>query len=255
MRIVPYNDLDALQRELAREDVACVFAEAAITNTGVILPDEGFHAGLRKLTEDTGTLLVIDETHTLVAGPGGLTATWGLQPDVLVIGKAISGGIPLGAYGMTERVAAVLDSSVEAQWGEGVATGGTLFGNALSMAAARATLEQVLTAAAYEHASSLGDRLADGIERVAAANGFEWRAHRLFNRSGYTHGPQLPHNAAEARDSFDIELFNVQRVYLANRGIWEAIDSAGPAAGIQTRAEHVDRYLEVIDDFLRELRQ
>ena len=255
VRIVPYNDLDALQRELAREDVACVVAEAAITNTGVILPDEGFHAGLRKLTEDTGTLLVIDETHTLVAGPGGLTATWGLQPDVLVIGKAISGGIPLGAYGMTERVAAVLDSSVEAQWGEVVATGGTLFGNALSMAAARATLEQVLTPAAYEHASSLGDRLADGIERVAAANGFEWRAHRLFNRSGYTHGPQLPHNAAEARDSFDIDLFNVQRVFLANRGIWEAINSAGPAAGIQTRAEYVDRYLEVIDDFLRELRQ
>ena len=156
---------------------------------------------------------------------------------------------------MTERVAAVLENSADTQWGEGVATGGTLFGNALSMAAARATLGEVLTEAAYEHAASLGARLADGIWRIAAANDFDWRAHRLFNRSGYTHAPRLPRNADEARGSFDIDLFNVQRVYLANRGIWEAIDSAGPAAGIETTAEHVDRYLEVVDEFLGELRR
>jgi glutamate-1-semialdehyde 2,1-aminomutase len=255
VRIVPYNDLDAVEKGLAREDVACVFTEAAITNTGVIQPDEGFHAGLRRLTADAGTLLVIDETHTLVAGPGGLTERWGLQPDVLVVGKAISGGIPMGAYGMTEQVAAVFDSSADAAWGEGVATGGTLFANALSMAAARATHEQVLTPAAYEHAAALGARLADGIETITAAQGFDWQAHRLFNRSGYSHGPVLPRNAAEARDSFDIELYNVQRVYLANRGIWEAIDSAGPAAGIQTTSDHVDRYLEVPSEFLSELRR
>jgi glutamate-1-semialdehyde 2,1-aminomutase len=123
------------------------------------------------------------------------------------------------------------------------------------MAAARATLEQVLTPAAYEHAAALGARLADGIETITAAQGFEWQAHRLFNRSGYTHGPVLPRNAAEARDSFDIELYNVQRVYLANRGVWEAIDSAGPAAGIQTTSDHVDRYLEVASEFLSELRR
>ena len=254
VRLVPYNDLDAVSHELARGDIACVVAEAAITNAGVILPAEGFHAGLRRLTSDAGTLLVIDETHTLVAGPGGLTARWGLQPDLLVLGKSISGGIPLGAYGMTERVAAVLDDP-DAAWGESVATGGTLFGNALSLAAARVTLEQVLTDQAYAHAAALGGKLADGIEATAAANGFDWRAHRLYNRSGYTHGPYLPSNAADARDSFDAELFNIQRIYMANRGIWEAIDSAGPAAGIQTTAEHADHYLEVLNDFLGALRQ
>jgi len=268
VRLVPYNDLDAVSRELARGDIACVVAEAAITNAGVILPAEGFHAGLRRLTSDAGTLLVIDETHTLVAGPGGLTARWGLQPDLLVVGKSVSGGISLGAYGMTERVAAVLDDP-DAASGESVATGdtlfgnalsrvatgGTLFGNALSLAAARVTLEQVLTDQGYAHAAALGGKLADGIEATAAANGFDWRAHRLYNRSGYTHGPYLPSNAADARDSFDAELFNIQRIYMANRGIWEAIDSAGPATGIQTTAEHVDHYLEVLNDFLGELRQ
>jgi len=268
VRLVPYNDLDAVSRELARGDIACVVAEAAITNAGVILPAEGFHAGLRRLTSDAGTLLVIDETHTLVAGPGGLTARWGLQPDLLVVGKSVSGGISLGAYGMTERVAAVLDDP-DAASGESVATGdtlfgnalsrvatgGTLFGNALSLAAARVTLEQVLTDQGYAHAAALGGKLADGIEATAAANGFDWRAHRLYNRSGYTHGPYLPSNAADARDSFDAELFNIQRIYMANRGIWEAIDSAGPAAGIQTTAEHVDHYLEVLNDFLGEWRQ
>lgn len=254
VRLVPYNDLDAVKRELARGDIACVMAEAAITNAGVILPEEGFHAGLRRLASDAGTLLVIDETHTLCAGPGGLTARWGLQPDLLVVGKSISGGIPLGAYGMTDRVAAVFDAP-DVAWGEEVATGGTLFGNALSLAAARVTLEEVLTGQAYEHAAALGGKLADGIEATAAANGFDWRAHRLYNRSGYTHGPNLPSNAADARGSFDSELYNIQRIYMANRGIWEAIDSAGPAAGIQTTAEHADRYLEVFNDFLGELRQ
>lgn len=116
VRLVPYNDLDAVKRELARGDIACVMAEAAITNAGVILPEEGFHAGLRRLASDAGTLLVIDETHTLCAGPGGLTARWGLQPDLLVVGKSISGGIPLGAYGMTDRVAAVFDAP-DVAWG------------------------------------------------------------------------------------------------------------------------------------------
>jgi glutamate-1-semialdehyde 2,1-aminomutase len=251
VRLVQYNDLDAVERELAHGDVACVMAEAAITNAGVILPDEGFHAGLRRLTSSAGTLLVLDETHTLVAGPGGLTARWGLDPDMLVLGKSISGGIPLGGYGMTAAVAAVLDDP-SASWGEGVATGGTLFANALSLAAARVTLEEVLTEEAYEHAAGLGLRLADGIEATAAENGLDWCAHRLFNRTGYTHAPHLPSNALEARATFDPELFNVQRLYMANRGVWEAIYSAGPACGVQATEEQVDRYLDVLADFMRE---
>jgi glutamate-1-semialdehyde 2,1-aminomutase len=252
VRLVQYNDLDAVERELAAGDFACVVVEAAITNAGVILPAEGFHAGLRRLVSDAGAVLVVDETHTLVAGPGGLTARWGLEPDIVVVGKSVSGGIPLGAYGMTEPLAAALDNP-GALWGEVVATGGTLFGNALSLAAARITLEEVLTDEAYEHAAELGGSLADGIEATAAANDLEWRAHRLFNRSGYTHGPDLPTNVVEARASFDAELFNAQRLYMVNRGVWEAIDSAGPACGIQTTPDQVDRYLETLDGFLHEV--
>ncbi|MDQ6842387.1 MAG: transaminase [Actinomycetota bacterium] len=253
VRLVQYNDLEAVEHELAGGRVACVLAEAAVTNTGVIRPAEGFHAGLRRLVSDSGALLVLDETHTLVAGPGGLAARWDLEPDMLVLGKSIAGGVPIGAYGMSAAVAAVLEHRPTASFGEEVAIGGTLFGNALSLAAARVTLEEVLTEEAYEHAAALGRQLADGIEAVAAANGRAWRAHRLFNRSGYTHGPELPLNALEARATFDLELYNLQRLYMANRGIWEAIDSAGPACGIQTTNGDVDRYLEVLDGFLHDI--
>jgi len=254
VRLVQYNDLEAAERELARGDVACVLAEPAITNVGVIQPDEGFHAALRRLTSESGALLVLDETHTLVAGPGGLTARWSLQPDLLVIGKSIAGGVAIGAYGMTETVGGMLAHRPGASFGEGVATGGTLFGNALCMAAARATLQEVLTESAYDHAAALGQKLADGIERIADENGFGWRAHRLYNRSGYTHARQLPTNAIEARATFDSELYNLQRLYMANRGIWEAISTAGPACGIQTSSADVDQYLQVLDGFLHEVK-
>ena len=253
VHLVQYNDLEAVERELARGDVACVLAEAAVTNTGVIQPAEGFHAGLRRLASDADAVLILDETHTLVAGPGGLTAHWGLEPDMLVMGKAIAGGIPLGAYGMTAPLASALEVPSTASWGEEIATGGTLFANALSLTAARVTLNEVLTEEAYEHATALGGRLADGIEAQAAAHGLPWRAHRLFNRSGYTHAPELPLNAAEARASFDSELYNLQRLFMANRGIWEAVDTAGPACGIQASEADVDRYLGVLDEFLHEV--
>jgi glutamate-1-semialdehyde 2,1-aminomutase len=253
VRLVQYNDLEAVERELARGDVACVLAEAAITNTGVVQPAEGFHAALRRLTSEHGALLVLDETHTLTAGPGGLTARWGLEPDLLVIGKSIAGGIPLGAYGMTKPLAALLEHRLGASYGEEIATGGTLFANALSLAATRATLTQVLTEDVYEQAAMLGAKLADGIEAAAAANGFDWRAHRLFNRSGYTHADKLPSNAIEARATFDVELYELQRLYMANRGVWEAVSSAGPACGIQTSTDDVELYLEVLNEFLQHL--
>jgi glutamate-1-semialdehyde 2,1-aminomutase len=170
------------------------------------------------------------------------------------MGKSIAGGIPIGAYGMTKTVASTLAHRPGASLGEEIATGGTLFGNALSMAAARATLQEVLTEEAYEHAATLGQSLADGIERIAGANGFEWRAHRLYNRSGYTHARALPTNAIEARATFDIELYELQRLYMANRGIWEAISSAGPACGIQTSGADVDQYLDVLDSFLQDVK-
>ena len=244
VRLVRYNDLEAVERELGRGDVACVLAEAAVTNTGVIRPVDGFHAGLRRLASENGTLLVVDETHTLVAGPGGLTARWGLEPDMLVLGKAISGGIPLGAYGMT--AACPLCSS----------------GGPTSRMTSRPVGRSSPTPSRWRPPSharevlttrhEMGGRrpVADGIGR--AAHELPWRSHRLYNRSGYTHAPELPRNAVEARARFDLELYNVQRLYMANRGIWEAIDSAGPACGIHTTEADVDRYLETEDGFLRE---
>jgi glutamate-1-semialdehyde 2,1-aminomutase len=253
VRLVQYNDLEAVQAELSKGDVACVLVEAAVTNCGVIQPAEGFHTALRQLASENGALLVVDETHTLVAGPGGLTGRWGLHPDILVMGKSIAGGIPLGAYGMTAAVARVLDHRPSASFGEEVATGGTLFGNPLSLAAARVTLAEVLTDDTYVHTATLGRSLADGIEAIATEHGFGWRAHRLFNRSGYTHAPELPSNALEARATFDRELYNLQRLYMANRGVWDAIDSAGPACGIQSSKTDVARYLEVFDGFLHDV--
>ena len=145
--LVPFNDPAALARALERRDVAVVLTEPAITNNiGLLLPDDGFHAELRRLTRETGTLLAIDETHTQVFGPGGLTAAWGLEPDLLVAGKSIAGGLPFGAWGMTEAIAELLEQrkGPDGERSNLVATGGTIFGNPLAMAAARAVLTEIL---------------------------------------------------------------------------------------------------------------
>ncbi len=253
VRIVPFNDPEALTVALAPGDVACVVTEPALTNIGVVLPAPGFHAALRQVTRHHDTLLVIDETHTQVCGPGGLTRRWGLEPDLLTLGKSAAGGTPFGAYGMTETLAAIFERPDPNDPHAEIATGGTLFANAVSMAAARAALGQVLTEEDYERASSLGARLADGIEAVAQEAGLPWCAHRLFPRSGYAHGGHLPHNAEEARQGFHRDVTDLQRVYFANRGVWEAIYSAGPCVGIAHTDDDVDRYLAVLDEFVDEL--
>ena len=150
-----------------------MLTEPAITNNiGLLLPDDGFHAELRRLTRETGTLLAIDETHTQVFGPGGLTAEWGLEPDLLVAGKSIAGGLPFGAWGMTEPIAELLEQrkGPDGERSNLVATGGTIFGNPLAMAAARAVLTEILLPDAYAHTQRLGARLAEwhaGVGRTA----------------------------------------------------------------------------------------
>ena len=197
---MPFNDLDALERALAGREVAVVITEPALTNNvGLLMPDDGFHEGLREVTRRTGTLLAYDETHTQVVGPGGLTRRWGLASDFVTVGKSIAAGIPLGAYGMTEEVAAVLqrpggrdDDKPQ------VAVGGTLFGNPVSMAAARAAMSEVLTDDAYAHSQRLGARLADGLSQVVAASGLGWTTHRFWPRSGLSFSPAMPRTATEA---------------------------------------------------------
>ena len=254
-KVVPFNDPDALRAALEPRDVAIVITEPALTNNvGLLMPADGFHAQLRAVTRETGTLLAHDETHTQVVGPGGLTEMWDLRPDLVTIGKSIAGGIPLGAYGMSDDVAAVLDRpagrSAEADL---VATGGSLFGNPLSMAAARATMGEVLTAEAYAHTRELGGRLADGLEKAIAGVGLPWTAHRFWPRSGVTYAPGMPRDAREAYATKDVELIVTARVYLANRGVWEAIVGAGPTCSVPATPEDVDRYLDAYGSLLREL--
>ncbi|MDP2349801.1 MAG: transaminase [Chloroflexota bacterium] len=251
--LVPFNDPPVLARALERRDIAIVLTEPAITNNiGLLLPDDGFHAELRRLTSETGTLLAIDETHTQVVGPGGLTAKWGLQPDLVTIGKSIAGGLPFGAWGMTEEIAGVLDQrkGPDGERASLVATGGTIFGNALAMAAARAVMTEILTPEAYAHTQRLGARLATGMRASVEAHGLPWHIHHLGPRSGYTFQPMPIRDGAEGRAAADEMLTRLIRVWLANRGVWEAIVGAGPVCAVPAVDEDVDAYLAGWDSLL-----
>jgi glutamate-1-semialdehyde 2,1-aminomutase len=254
-RIVGFNDAGALRVALETEDVAIVLTEPVLTNNiGLLLPQPGFHETLRRLTRETGTVLAYDETHTQVVGAGGLTRAWGLEPDIVTIGKSIASGVPLGAYGMTDDVAQVMERP-EGRDDEKapVATGGTLFGNPLSMAAARMTMAQVLTDDAYEHTQKLGTRLADGLAAIVEDTGLPWTTHRFFPRSGITFAPSMPRDAREARASLDVPLRRAMRVYFANRGVWDAIVGAGPTCSVPADEDDVDRYVAVFGEFVAEL--
>jgi glutamate-1-semialdehyde 2,1-aminomutase len=251
--LVPLNDVAALATALERRDIALVLTEPALTNNfGLILPDPGFHAELRRLTREAGTLLAIDETHTQVVGPGGLTAAWGLAPDLITCGKSIAGGVPFGAWGMTDEIAADLTQSkgLDGERSNLVAIGGTLFGNALSLAAARATMLEILTPDAYASTQRLGALLADGMRASVARVGLPWHIYRLGPRAGYTFQPEPLRNAAEARACQDDLLTRLIRIWLANRGVWEAIVGAGPVASVPATEEDVDAYLSAWNELL-----
>jgi len=247
VRIAQFNDLDLLREALAPKDVAIVLTEPALTNGVHFLPPaEGWHDGLRALTREHGTVLALDETHTHVVGEGGATGLWHLAPDIVTIGKAVAGGIPLGAYGMTTELGAELDVA------RNVATGGTLFGNPLSMAAARAALTEVLVPEAYVHTAELGRHLADGIRAAIETAGLPWTAHRFGPRAGQWYGP-APRTGAQAKALTDPELTRLLRIWMANRGIWEALVGAGPTAPIPATTDDVDRYLEAYAGLLTTL--
>ena len=252
-RVVEFNDLAALEAELAHGDVACVLTEPALTNIGIVLPDPGFHDALRGLTRAAGTLLVIDETHTLCCGPGGYTAEHGLEPDLLTIGKAIAGGIPTGAYGMSDAVAErILERTVwEAADVGGV--GGTLAGNALSLAAARATLAEVLTAEAFARMTSLGERFAAGVDEVIAAHDLDWQATRLGCRVEYMFSRRPPRSGGEAAAAFDADLDALLHLYMLNRGILMTPFHMMALICPTTTAADVDAHTEALAEIAAEL--
>ena len=253
--MVPFNDVDAFTAALETREIAIVMTEPVLTNSvGLLMPEPGFHEALRVATRDTATLLSYDETHTHVVGPGGLTAMWELEPDMITLGKSIAGGVPLGAYGMTDEVAETLRRPAGRDDEKPtVATGGTLFGNPLSMAAARATLDEVLTADAYAHTHALGRRLADGIEAAVSGADLPWTTHRFWPRSGFTFAPSMPRDADEAYETLDVPLRRLMRVFLANRGVWEAIIGAGPTCSVPATDGDVDTYVAAFGSLLGEL--
>jgi glutamate-1-semialdehyde aminotransferase len=218
-RIVEFNDVESLECELAHEDVALVLTEPALTNIGMVLPEPGFHDQLRALTRRYGTLLALDETHTISVGPGGYTGAHGLDPDLLVIGKPIGGGIPAAAFGMTAELAERLAESIDRDFAGMGGVGGTLAANAVSMAAMRATLEHVLTHDAYEHMLALGGRWADGAEAVFRARGLDWHVSRLGCRAEYHFTARPPRHGVEAAASVDFDLEGCIHLFALNRGI------------------------------------
>ncbi len=252
-RIVEINDLEALERELSYGDVACVLVEPALTNIGIVLADDGYHERLRALTRETGTLLVIDETHTLCCGPGGYTAVAGLEPDFLTMGKSIGGGVPIGAYGFTDEIGQrVVDHTVPVAADVG-GVGGTLAGNALSLAAARATLADVLTDDAFEHMIALGERFESAVAGTIADHSLPWSVTRLGCRVEYMFSASPPRNGGEAAAALDEELDALLHLYMLNRGIlltpFHMMALMSPA----TTEAHVDRHSEAFAEAAAEL--
>jgi glutamate-1-semialdehyde 2,1-aminomutase len=219
-KAIEWNDTDALEAALAEGDVACVLAEPAMTNIGIIPPEPGYHEALRALTREHGTLLDIDETHTICTGPGGYTAAHGLEPDFVTLGKPIAGGMPAAAYGMSQEVADRVEEflgTLEASDVGGI--GGTLSGNALSLAATRATLERVLTDEAFEHMVRLGVRFEAGVTDAIAAHDAPWHVTRLGCRVEYGFRATPPRNGSEAAATTDRELERFLHLHALNRGI------------------------------------
>jgi len=252
-RVVEFNDVDGLERELAHGDVAVVLSEPALTNVGIVHPEPGFHDALRELTRRHGTLLAIDETHTICCGPGGYTAARGLEPDIVTIGKPIAGGIPAAAYGFSDELAARLAGTIELEDVDVGGVGGTLAANALSLAAMRATLAEVLTEDAFARMIPLAERWTEGVETGIAEAGLPWHVTRLGCRAEYLFGPDRPRNGTEAHDAGDFALERYMHLFALNRGIlltpFHSMALMSPA----TTDADVDRHTEVFREAVFEL--
>ena len=246
--VVEFNDLPALEAALAGQEIACVLAEPALTNIGIVLPEPGFWDGVRAACTRTGTLLIIDETHTLSAGPGGCTAAWDLDPDIVTLGKSIAGGIPIGAYGVSGAVARRMAADTEGDYEDVGGVGGTLAGNALSLAAARATLGEVLTAEAFARMTALQERFTAGVRGTIARRGLPWCVVELGARAEYRFTPEPPRTGAESAAAADTELEDYLHLALLNRGVlitpFHNMALMSPAT---TEAE-VDRHTEAFAD-------
>jgi glutamate-1-semialdehyde 2,1-aminomutase len=247
-KVIEFNDVAALETALSARDVAAVLAEPVMTNIGIIHPEPGYHEALREITRKHGTYLIIDETHTICTGPGGYTRAHGLQPDFLTLGKPLAGGVPAAVYGFTQEVADAFQARLSFDEADVGGIGGTLAGNALTIAAMKATLQEVLTEDFYLQAIALQERFTGGVEEVIREFDLPWIVKRLGNRSEYWFRPTPPRNGAEAHAAVDPELDRYMHLFALNRGILltpfhnMALISAG------TTPEDVDHHTGVFRD-------
>jgi len=248
--VVPFNDVPALERALRTLEVAAVLIEPAMTNIGIVLPDDGWHDTLRDLCTETGTVLIIDETHTLCAGPGGMTLRDGLQPDAVVVGKTIGGGIPAGAFGMTAELAQRVRDSLDLEDIDVGGVGGTLAGNAVSMAGIRATLGEVLTAEVYPQMIQRAAEWTEGVQATLDEFEVPWQVTQLGARSEYSFLPQAPHDGREAADADDFELQQYLHLHALNRGIlmtpFHNMALMCPATTAADVQRHTDAFREAV---------
>jgi glutamate-1-semialdehyde 2,1-aminomutase len=252
-RVVEFNDLDALDEALSGEDVACVLMEPALTNVGIVLPEPGYHQALREITRKYGTLLVIDETHTICAGPGGYTRAENLEPDFLVFGKPIAGGVPGATYGFTEEVAQCIGALQSLEDCDTGGVGGTLAGNALSLAAMRATLQKVLTKEAFDRMIPMAERWTTGVAKGIADFGLPWNVTRLGCRAEYLFSPTTPKNGTQAHDAMDFELERFMHLYAMNRGILLTPFHNMALMSPVTSKEDIDHHTKTFRDAVKEL--
>ena len=252
-RVIEFNDFAGLERELAHRDVACILMEPALTNVGIVHPTPGFHDAVRQLSRKFGTLLIIDETHTICAGPGGFTRAHHLDPDFLVIGKPIASGLPAAAYGFTAAVAKQFAEHVEREDCDTGGIGGTLAGNALSIAVMRATLEKVLTQEAFDRMIPLETRFTEGVQGVMQEFSLPWHVTQLGCRAEYLFSDRLPANGSEAAAAGDFEMDQFMHLFALNRGIlltpFHNMALMSPA----TTSADVDRHTKVFREAVQAL--
>ena len=252
-RVVPFNDLDAMEKALQQNDVAAILMEPAMTNVGIVLPLDGYLKAVEKLAKEFGAKLIIDETHTISVGPGGMTAQLGLKPDFLTIGKAIGGGFPTGAFGMSSEIAQAIKSQVELEVIDTGGVGGTLAANALSLAAMRATLTKVLTEENFEKMIKLGTRWADGVEKVIEKYKLPWSVNRLGARAEYMFSANSPKNGRQAADAGDFELEQYIHLRMLNDGFLITPFHNMALISPDTTAADVDAHTQAFDKMCGEL--
>ena len=252
-RVIEFNDLGALELALYDEQVACVLAEPVMTNVGIIHPDPGYHEMLRQMTKKYGTLLIIDETHTICTGPGGYTRAHNLQPDFLTLGKPLASGLPAAVYGFSEEVANDFWKKLSIEESDVGGIGGTLAGNALSLAVMKATLQDVLTDAMYARAMPLADRFEAGGNDVIGRYGLPWIVKRLGIRVEYWFRETPPRNGGEANAAVDSELDRYMHLFALNRGILMTPFHNMALIAPDTTDADVDHHTEVFEEAVKTL--